>query len=200
MKNTGSKRSPWKTLLITMLAIVGVTVVAFGAFSAVFYFEDLQMTCWKSGEVIIDGQSITLPCPVEDFESALDIRLPEADPIVKISRVTVEGEGGPISFNVHLSEDFTKVTGIVVRASSIGDRSGIVFPGGVSLESDIETVIELYSTKPLNIYHSYWSEEIGKEKNVSAGYRYVDKKSFEIEVCTFAGELDDIAYFYIAGE
>ena len=194
------KRSPWKTLLIVASISLGVLVLAVGTFVTIFYIEDSKPVCWKSGEVMINWQPITLPCPVEEFEAALEIELPEADPIVKISKVTMDGLGGPISFNAHLSEDFTRVTGIAVHADRIGDLNGVIFPGKVTLNSDIEDVIELYTTNPLNIYHSYWSEDIVFSDKISAGYRYVDHSSFQIEVSTLDGIVDDICYFYIAGE
>lgn len=194
------KRSPWKTLLTVMLSALGVLALALGTFVTIFYIEDSKPVCWKSGEVIINWQPITLPCPVEEFEAALDIRLPEADPILKISKVKMDGLGGPIAFNAHLSEDFARVTGIAVHADSIGDLDGVIFPGKVTLNSDIEDVIELYSTEPINIYYNYWREEIGAKRIISAGHRYVDHSSFEIEVTTFDGRVDDICYFYIAQE
>ena len=194
------KRSPWKTLLTVMLTSLGVLVLALGTFVTIFYIEDSKPVCWKSGEVIINWQPVTLPCSVEEFEAALEITIPEPDPIVKISKVTMDGLGGPISFNAHLSEDFSRVTGIAAHADSIGDLDGIIFPGKVTFNSNIEDVIELYSTKPLNIYHSYWSEEIVFSDKISAGYRYVDHSSFQIEVSTLDGIIDDICYFYIAAE
>lgn len=200
-KNTAKKkRSPWKTLLTVMLASFGVLVLALGTFVTIFYIEDSKPVCWKSGEVIINLQPVTLPCSVDEFETALGITLPEADPIVKISKVTIDGMDGPISFNAHLSEDFSRVTGIAVHADSIGDPDGIIFPGKVTLNSNIEQVVELYSTSPLNIYHSYWSEDIVFTGKISAGYRYVDHSSFQIEVSTLDGIVDDICYFYIAAE
>ncbi len=194
------KRSPWKTLLTVILVCAGVFALAFGALAAVYYYEAGRPVCWKSGEVTISGQTITLPCTVEEFEAALDVQIPDEGVTDFFRTVTVVSGMKTVSFKVYLPDGLSTVNGIVVYADSVGDRSGIVFPGGVTLNSDIDTVNELYATEPLNIYHSQWSEEIGTSKLISAGYRYVDRNSFQVQVCTFDGEVDEIFYCYIADE
>ena len=199
-RNDTAKRSGWKTFLKVVLGIFGVLALAVGTLVAVYYYEDSQPTCWKSGEVTICGQPITLPCSVEEFESALDVRIPDEGVTDFFRMVTVDKGGKTVTFKVYLPNGLSTVNGIVVYEDCVGDPDGIVFPGGVTLESDIAKVRELYSTSPLNIYHSYWSEEIGTNKILSEGYRYVDRSSFQVQVCTSDGVVDEIFYCYIADE
>lgn len=188
-----------KITLIVILSIVGTIALLFGILAAVYYTEAAKPVCWKSGEVIIGGTPITIPCDIDEFEDTFDTKIAySGDSDYSIEDVIVSTDDGYIGFEVYITGE--KVSGIMTGFYPSKNADKIVFPGGITLDSDIDEITENYSTEPLNIYFNGWSEEITNSNSISTGYRYVDSESYEISVKTLDGVITEISYFYIADE
>lgn len=188
-----------KITLIVIFSIIGTFALIFGILAAVYYTEAAKPVCWKSGEVIIGGTPITIPCDIDKFEDTFDIKIAySGDSDYSIEDVIVSTDDGDIGFELYMTGE--KVSGIMTGFYPSENADKIVFPGGITLDSDIDDVTENYTTKPLNIYFNGWSEEITNSNSISTGYRYVDWESYEISVKTLDGEITEISYFYIADE
>ncbi|MBP3414386.1 MAG: hypothetical protein J6L81_04205 [Clostridia bacterium] len=188
-----------KITLIVIFSIIGTFALTFGILAAIYYIEAAQPVCWKSGEVIIGGTPITIPCDIDEFEDTFDIDIAYSGNLdYSIEDVIVSTDDGEIGFEVYITGE--KVSGIMTGFYPSENADKIVFPGDITLDSDIEDVTENYTTKPFNIYFNGWSEDIVQTDSISTGYRYVDWESYEMSVKTLDGEITEISYFYIADE
>jgi len=200
------------TALIVGLSIVGVFILGIVALFVTFSIEEKQDRPWKSGQVQILGKNIQLPCDVDTFESTLNAKIIDSEFSDVIKDVAIQiNYKSTLNFDVYVDNDL--VTGIMIEAkeSDPGDyyfltddandrniATNIVYPGNVTVETPIDKVKELYSTKPFNGSYVYWDEEIGTEPpyKISAGHKYQNGE-WSIEFHTLDGEVTGIDYFYL---
>lgn len=214
MNNQGYAQRPKKknTALIAELSIVGIFILGIVALFVIFFIKEKQDRPWKSGQVKILGKNIQLPCEVEVFESTLNAKIIDSEFSDVIKNVIIQiNYKSTLKFDVYVENDL--VTGIMIDAkeSDSGDyyyltedandrniATNIVFPGNVTVDTSIDKIKGLYSTKPFNSGYTYWDEKIGSKSpyKMSAGHKYQNKE-WSIEFHTLDGEITEIDYFYI---
>ncbi|MGM9881738.1 MAG: hypothetical protein ACI31S_02715 [Bacilli bacterium] len=214
MNNQGYNQPTKKknTALIVGLSIVGVFILGIVALFVTFYIEEKQDKPWKSGQVQILGKNIQLPCDVDTFESTLNSKIIDSEFSDVIKDVEIQiNYRTTLKFDVYVENDL--VIGIMIEAKEsypgdyyflnddANDRNiatNIVYPGNVTVETPIDKVNELYSTKPFNGSYVYWDEEIGTEPpyKISALHEYRNSE-WSIEFHTLDGEVTGIDYFYL---
>lgn len=187
-------RKALTTVLIIIFSTLAVIASIFCILSIMYYTEAAVDVCWKSGEIIICDESITIPCKVEDFERQLDTKIGENENSDVIKPVNMNKKGHIISFSVYVHGDW--ITGIIVELRDLSSPDDVILPGNVTLDDDIDDITKEYRTGLLNIYHSHWSEDIINSDCISSGYRYIDFKSYCVEIHTTDDFVDAISYYY----
>lgn len=210
-----SMQSPKKKkniALIVGLSIVGIFILGIVMLFITFSIEEKQDRPWKSGQVQILGKNIQLPCDVDTFKSKLNAVIIDGEYSDEIKYVQIKvNYTSTLRFDVYVENNL--VTGIMLNAkeSNPGEYDflteddndrylamNIVYPGNVTVETSIDEIKKMYSTKPLNGSYTYWDEEIGTESpyKISAGHKYQNNE-WSIEFHTLDGEVTSIDYYYL---
>lgn len=198
--------------LVLGLSIVVIFILGIVAFFVAFSIEEKQDKPWKSGQVQILGKNIQLPCDVDTFESTLNTIILDKETSDVIKEVELQlSYKSTLKFDVYVENDL--VTGVMIDAkeSNTGkydfltegenERSvamNVVYPGNVTIETSIEKIKELYSTKPFNGSYRYSDEEVGTEPpyKLSARHHYGNGE-WSINIHTLDGEVTSIDYYYV---
>lgn len=204
--------------LIVGLSIVGLFVGFLITHFILFTISSNKETVWQSGQIKIMDKVIQLPCDVDEFEDTLNTIIYDDEIYDGIVRLNY-GYRDELVFDVDIEND--KVTGInlniypsdadeydrIMEENERHVASSVVFPGGITSDSQIEKVRELYDTKPINVWYNEYSETIEEmtETNdgwLSSSYRYHDDE-WQINVHTKTNirtgkeEITSIDYWYI---
>lgn len=211
--NQPSKKK--NTTLIVGLSIVGIFILGIVLLFITFFIEEKQDRPWKSGQVQILGKNIQLPCDVDTFESTLNTKITVGKYVEEIQDVKIKvGYNSVLIFSVYVDDDM--VTGIMLNAYESDEEYkpdpydsyafeterdtalNVVFPGDVNIETPVNEIKKLYSTRPFNVNYTYSDEKIGSEQSYKlSAYHKFQNNEWEINIKSIDGEITEISYFYL---
>lgn len=185
-----------KGLFLTVSCVFVAFIILF---LSLFIVEYVQTTVWYSGTVLIGDNIITLPCPLGDFERKLNPEIIFSSDNENVRNVKV----GQLQFTIEVDDDM--VTSIILGAKKDDSVDGdgndrdvaddVVFPGSVTINSDINDVKKTYGTAPLNVFKGDCFVDLpaGEEHKCTS---YANHE-WKVEVYTIDSIITSISYYYL---
>ena len=180
------------SLLFTLLLL-------FTVFICMFYIEDLKPKKWDTGIIYINGKMITLPCTISEFEQNINVE-------IDTNKIGSSGYYNVYSNSFQLIIKENVLEGIKIDISNLWNDeldtelgASVVFPEGITANSSIEEIKEVYNTGIINPAMRDWSEEVlnyntGGIIN-SYGFKYSGDK-YDISIDCKNGKVKSIFYYY----
>ncbi|MBR2248248.1 MAG: hypothetical protein IKG58_00560 [Bacilli bacterium] len=166
-RNKIEKPNTKKSTLSTLLTLLGIAGIGVVAIIVLFGIEKTQIKSWQNGKIEILNKKIQLPCSVRVFEKKLNTNLiydSSGDEEKSLDRVKISTSSG-LQLNFKAMVESDQVVGITLEVanskyedvynnlSSREAANKIKFPGGVTINTPIKKIRQLYDTKPFNVYY-----------------------------------------------
>lgn len=170
----------------------------FTVFICMFYIENLKPKKWDTGVVYINGEKITLPCTISEFEQNMNLK-------IDTNEIDNLGYYNLYLNSLKLSIEENNIRGIWVDISNLWNDelytelgASIVFPEGITANSTIKEIKETYNTGIINPAVRDWSETVENlvtgEKIYSYGFQYSGDK-YNIHIECENGKVESILYY-----
>lgn len=179
---------------------VGCVFLAFIIlFLSLFIVEYVQSTVWHTGTVLIGDNIVTLPCSLNEFERQLNPEIIFDSENQSVRNVKV----GSLKFTIEVEDGMVKAIILGAKKDDATDTDGndrdvaddVVFPGSITINSDISDVKKVYGTTPLNVFKGdcFVNLPAGEEHKCT---RYANRE-WKIEVYTIDSRITSISYYYL---
>jgi len=197
-----------------LASLLFAAILFITAFISLFYIEDLKTKKWDIGIVYINNKEISLPCTISEFEKTMNVEI-DLDKKSEYGYYKLylnQNNFNIGNFNlssgqyIDLIIEENDITGVKIDISNLWNEeldtelgNMVVFPEGITANSQIEEIQEIYKTGIINPAMRDWSEDIinpgTKETIYSYGFKYSGDK-YDISIDCKNGKVESILYYY----